>query len=142
MGDVKSMVAKLNEDLSSIDVLFNNAGILKTSNSITESGLDIRMVVNYLASYALTNGVLPLLEKGDQPRIINLISAAQASVSVGSFQKNAMLSAVSENPFEGMSNDVPITTVSRGIEMDIREIIGDDKKLIPAGIPEVNYTQM
>lgn len=49
---------------------------------------------------------------------------------------------VSENPFEGMSNDVPITTMSRGIEIDIREIIGDDKSLIPQGIAEVNDTQM
>ena len=49
---------------------------------------------------------------------------------------------VSENPFEGMSNDVPITTMSRGIEIDIRELIGDDKKLIPAGIPQINDTQM
>jgi len=49
---------------------------------------------------------------------------------------------VSENPFEGMSNDVPITTMSRGIEIDIREMIGDDKKLIPEGIPQVDDTQM
>lgn len=49
---------------------------------------------------------------------------------------------VSENPFEGMSNDVPITTMSRGIEIDIREIIGDNKKLIPLGIPQINDTQM
>lgn len=49
---------------------------------------------------------------------------------------------VSENPFEGMSNDVPITTMSRGIEIDIRELIGDAKELIPEGIPQVNDTQM
>ena len=41
-----------------------------------------------------------------------------------------------------MSNDVPITTMSRGIEIDIREIIGDDKKLIPSVIPQANNTQM
>jgi putative membrane protein len=39
-----------------------------------------------------------------------------------------------ENPFEGNSNDVPITTMSRGIEIDIREMIGDDPELIPAPI--------
>jgi len=31
-----------------------------------------------------------------------------------------------ENPFEGNVNDVPITTMSRGIEIDIRQMIGDD----------------
>ncbi len=49
---------------------------------------------------------------------------------------------VSENPFEGMSNDVPITTISRGIEIDIREMIGDDKTEIPNPHPEYNNTQM
>lgn len=39
-----------------------------------------------------------------------------------------------ENPFEGNSNDVPITTMSRGIEIDIREMIGDDPEEIPAPI--------
>lgn len=39
-----------------------------------------------------------------------------------------------ENPFEGNSNDVPITTMSRGIEIDIREMIGDDPEKIPPPI--------
>lgn len=43
-----------------------------------------------------------------------------------------------ENPFEGNSNDVPITTMSRGIEIDIREMIGDDPALIPGPI-EAQY---
>lgn len=31
----------------------------------------------------------------------------------------------SENPFEGTYNDVPITSISRGIEIDMREMIND-----------------
>ncbi|SEK46484.1 putative membrane protein [Aquimarina amphilecti] len=49
---------------------------------------------------------------------------------------------VSENPFEGIANDVPITTISRGIEIDIREMIGDDKNEIPKPHPEYEHTQM
>jgi len=37
----------------------------------------------------------------------------------------------SENPFEGTYNDVPITTIARGIEIDLREMIDDDQ--IPKG---------
>jgi putative membrane protein len=29
----------------------------------------------------------------------------------------------SENPFEGSPNDVPITTISKGIEADLRQMI-------------------
>lgn len=32
----------------------------------------------------------------------------------------------SENPFEGTYNDVPITSISRGIEIDLREMIQDE----------------
>jgi ion channel-forming bestrophin family protein len=36
----------------------------------------------------------------------------------------------SENPFEGTYNDVPITSIARTIEIDLREMIND------TGIPE------
>lgn len=49
---------------------------------------------------------------------------------------------VSENPFEGSRNDVPITTISRGIEIDIREMIGDDKKDIPSPYSNMGDTEM
>jgi putative membrane protein len=36
-----------------------------------------------------------------------------------------MIGDFSENPFEGTYNDVPITTISRGIEIDLREMLGE-----------------
>lgn len=49
---------------------------------------------------------------------------------------------VSANPFEGIANDVPITTMARAIEIDIREMIGDDPGLIPDPHPQYFDTQM
>jgi len=40
-----------------------------------------------------------------------------------------------ENPFEGTSNDVPISTISRGIEIDLRQNLGEDKNEIPSQFP-------
>jgi putative membrane protein len=40
-----------------------------------------------------------------------------------------------ENPFEGTANDVPISTISRGIEIDLRQNLGEDKKDIPSQFP-------
>lgn len=37
-----------------------------------------------------------------------------------------------ENPFEGTSNDVPISTIARGIEIDLRQNLGENKEDIPA----------
>jgi putative membrane protein len=50
------------------------------------------------------------------------------------FHTMERIGETTENPFEGNANDVPITTMSRGIEIDIRQMIGDDPDLIPQGI--------
>lgn len=41
-----------------------------------------------------------------------------------------------ENPFEGSANDIPITAMTRTIEIDMREML--DEKDIPAGLQPVN----
>lgn len=40
-----------------------------------------------------------------------------------------------ENPFEGTSNDVPISTIARGIEIDLRQNLGEAKEDIPKQFP-------
>lgn len=49
---------------------------------------------------------------------------------------------VGENPFEGSANDVPISTIARGIEIDLRENLGEAKEDIPQPFEVCNYTQM
>lgn len=46
-----------------------------------------------------------------------------------------------ENPFEGTSNDVPISTIARGIEIDLRQNLGESKENIPAQFPVKHNTQ-
>lgn len=45
-----------------------------------------------------------------------------------------------ENPFEGSANDVPITAMSRTIEIDLREML--DEKDLPPAIQPVNKILM
>lgn len=40
-----------------------------------------------------------------------------------------------ENPFEGTSNDVPISTISRGIEIDLRQNLGESAGELPDQFP-------
>lgn len=58
------------------------------------------------------------------------------------FHTMERIGEVSENPFEGIANDVPITTMSRAIEIDIRQMIDDDPTTIPEPIAEQNGIQM
>ncbi len=47
-----------------------------------------------------------------------------------------------ENPFEGTANDVPISTISRGIEIDLRQMLDEHPDDIPKQFPELMDVQM
>ncbi|KPD10738.1 SDR family NAD(P)-dependent oxidoreductase [Phaeobacter sp. 11ANDIMAR09] len=79
-ADVDALAAALRKNHSQIDVVINNAGILKAPNPVTKEGSDIRFEVNTFAPYALTRDLLPILAKDG--RVVNLSSAAQAPVDL------------------------------------------------------------
>lgn len=79
---IEKMTAEIADAFPKIDVLINNAGVFKSSVQTKPDGLDIRFAVNYFAPYLLTQGLMPLLKKSSSPRVINLSSAAQSSVSI------------------------------------------------------------
>lgn len=80
MADVNAMADTIRQNHARLDVLINNAGILKAPDPLTADGLDIRFMVNTFAPYALTRRLLPIIPK--EGRIINLSSAAQAPVDL------------------------------------------------------------
>ena len=47
-----------------------------------------------------------------------------------------------ENPFEGSANDVPISTIARGIEIDLRQNLGEPQEEIPDQFPVLYNIQM
>ncbi|WP_066633056.1 SDR family NAD(P)-dependent oxidoreductase [Labilibacter marinus] len=91
LESVKEMAGKVNGELAKIDVLINNAGVFKGPGT-NEQGLDSRLVVNYLAPYVLTKGILPSLKKGNEARIVNLSSAAQSPVSMDALKGEESIS--------------------------------------------------
>lgn len=58
------------------------------------------------------------------------------------FNTMQRIGASGENPFEGTGNDVPISSISRGIEIDLREMIDEPKEDIPEKHPELHHVQM
>jgi putative membrane protein len=58
------------------------------------------------------------------------------------FHTMQRIGTVGENPFEGSANDVPISTIARGIEIDIREMIDEGKENIPDPLKAVYNVQM
>ncbi|MFD2823526.1 SDR family NAD(P)-dependent oxidoreductase [Lacinutrix iliipiscaria] len=90
---VKELAGHIINEVPQLDLLINNAGIYKSPVDKTKNGLDIRMAVNYLAPFVLTETITSLLEKGNQPRIINLSSAAQSTVQEGVLTGDATVNA-------------------------------------------------
>lgn len=58
------------------------------------------------------------------------------------FHTMERIGRVTENPFSGSVNDIPITTMSRGIEIDLRQMIGDEPSSIPDPVVPRRDTQM
>jgi NAD(P)-dependent dehydrogenase (short-subunit alcohol dehydrogenase family) len=68
---------------ASLDLLVNNAGVMALpQRQLTSDGFEMQLGINYLGHYALTAHLLPLLRKGDQPRVVNLSSLAHRSGAI------------------------------------------------------------
>lgn len=80
MDQVHAMATEIRKAHDSLDVIINNAGVLKLNNPVTNDGYDARFVVNTFAPFALTKALLPIL--ADDGRIVNLSSAAQAPIDI------------------------------------------------------------
>ena len=63
-----------------VSALFNNAGVISRSYSLTGDGLENTFAVNYFGPFLLTRLLLPLMEPG--ARIVNMVSLTCRYVSV------------------------------------------------------------
>lgn len=80
MNQIHEVAKKIRDNYSKLDLLVNNAGMLPDSNrKTTEEGLEVTFAVNHLSYFLLTKELLPLLEKADSARIINVASEAHRS---------------------------------------------------------------
>lgn len=63
-----------------LDILINNAGVMAPPKRVeTSDGFELQMGTNYLGHFALTASLLPLLQKADAPRVVNVSSIAHRS---------------------------------------------------------------
>lgn len=81
LEEVESMAQSVLNKYDKIDVLINNAGVFKTSNTVTKDGLDTRFAVNTIAPYLLTKRLLPIIPP-KSGRVVNVSSAASQKVDL------------------------------------------------------------
>ncbi|QIE42254.1 SDR family NAD(P)-dependent oxidoreductase [Rhodobacteraceae bacterium SC52] len=80
LSQVVDMAQVIKASHDHIDVVINNAGVLKLVSPRTDDGLDARFVVNTFAPALLSELLLPLVPNNG--RLIHLSSAAQSPVDL------------------------------------------------------------
>ena len=76
LDSVRACGREANERFDKIDLLINNAGVMACPQGETADGFERQFGTNHLGHFVLTKHLLPLVEKGENKRIVNLSSLA------------------------------------------------------------------
>lgn len=74
LDSVRKAADEANERFEKIDLLINNAGVMACDEAKTADGFEMQFGTNHIGHFLLTNLLMPLVEKGERPRIVNLSS--------------------------------------------------------------------
>jgi NAD(P)-dependent dehydrogenase (short-subunit alcohol dehydrogenase family) len=71
MKSIHSFIEEFKKKYSKLDILYNNAAVMKQNRTVTKDGFEIMFQVNYLGPFIIMNAFLYLLKNGSEPMIIN-----------------------------------------------------------------------
>ncbi|WP_128891087.1 SDR family NAD(P)-dependent oxidoreductase [Erythrobacter sp. HKB08] len=74
LDSVRKAGAEARDRFEKIDLLINNAGVMACPYSETADGFEMQFGTNHLGHFQLTKELMPLVEKGERQRIVNLSS--------------------------------------------------------------------
>ena len=82
-ADVSRLVGSTRERFGDVDVLVNNAGVLRRTGilALEEDEWDLVLDVNLKGTYLCTRAVLPAMKEAGWGRVVNISSSAGRSVS-------------------------------------------------------------
>ena len=88
LSQIRELTNQFNSNFKELHVLINNAGVYETEKRYSEDRFEMTFAVNYLAPFALTLLLLPLLKKSAPSRII-LVSSGIHSTNIDFENLNA-----------------------------------------------------
>lgn len=112
LAQVHDLAHQISAMTDSLSVLVNNAGIGAgepdgDERRLSPDGHELRFAVNHLAPFALTQDLLPLLDRGAPARIVNVASIGQHPID---FDDLTLRQGYSGNRAYGQSKLAMITT--------------------------------
>jgi len=79
---IRRLAHEFKETYPRLDVLINNAGVIRSERITTQDGLETTFAVNYLAYFLLTNLLLDVLKASAPSRIVNVASGEQRNGAI------------------------------------------------------------
>jgi NAD(P)-dependent dehydrogenase (short-subunit alcohol dehydrogenase family) len=71
MESIDQFIADFTADYATLDLLFNNAAVMKRDRTVTEDGFEMMFQVNYLAPFILMNSLLEPVRNSDRHLVLN-----------------------------------------------------------------------
>jgi len=83
LDSIEAFGQRLRSSRGSLDLLINNAAVMTPPKRlVTSNGFELQFGTNYLGHFALTAQLLPLLCKGNKPRVVSLSSVAARGAAI------------------------------------------------------------
>ena len=80
MKEVSRVADEVSSKYPKIDILLNNVGAYFAFRDVTEEGFERTFALNHLGYFLMTKKLLPLVEKSDYKRIVNVSSSAHYGI--------------------------------------------------------------
>src|SRR5215207_538723 len=80
--EIRRLADHFKEAYPRLDVLINNAGVIRSKRITTADGIEMTFAVNHLAYFLLTNLLLDVLKASAPSRIVNVSSGAQSNGTI------------------------------------------------------------
>ncbi len=71
LESIRQFIEEFKAKHAKLDVLLNNAAVMKRNRTVTKDGFEMMFQVNYLAPFMLMNAFVALLQNGSSPQVIN-----------------------------------------------------------------------
>ena len=91
-AEIRELADDFHQRNTKLDVLINNAGVMRPQREETLDGIEMTFAVNHLAYFLLTHLLLGALELSPSARIINVASQMQARLNFDDLQNKGRYS--------------------------------------------------
>lgn len=120
LSSVRNLAEILKSKYQKVDVLINNASVLKRKRGVTVDGFEEMFAANYLGPFLLTNLLIELLQAAVQvngsARVLNISSSSTAQINFDDLQSEKNFNASNAFGASNMANLLFTFALARGLE--------------------------